>query len=82
MEKRDYMYDCYDENENSLGIFFEKDCKELLRNHPEVKYVRGMDAVTRLPKWHEVKETGLFPYTPQKETHKKECDWSYTDFIS
>lgn len=41
---KDYMYDCYDKNENPLGIFFSKGCKELLQIHPEIKYVRGMDA--------------------------------------
>lgn len=24
---KDYMYDCYDKNENPLGIFFAKGCK-------------------------------------------------------
>lgn len=78
---KDYMYDCYDENENPLGIFFAKGCKELLQEHPEVKYVRGMDAVTRLPVWHEVKENGLFSYKPKKEKHRKESNWNYSDFL-
>ena len=78
---KDYMYDCYDKNENPLGILFAKDCKELLEAHPDVKYVRGMDAVTRLPIWHEVEENGLCPYKPKKENNKKECDWHYTDFL-
>ena len=43
-----YMYDCYDKDEKPLGIFFEDGTKELLKHHPDVKYVRGMDAVTRL----------------------------------
>ena len=75
------MYDCYDENENPLGIFFAKDCEELLEKHPNVKYVRGMDAVTRLPIWHEVKENGLFSFKPKKESHRKESDWRYSDFL-
>lgn len=44
-----YMYDCYDKERKSLGIFFEEGTKELLEHHPDVKYVKGMDAVTRLP---------------------------------
>ena len=51
-----YMYDCYDKDEKPLGIFFEDGTKELLEHHPDVKYVRDMDAVTRLPVWHEVKD--------------------------
>lgn len=78
---KNYMYDCYDENEEPLGIFFAKDCKELLEKYPNIKYVRGMDAVTRLPIWHEVKENGLFSHKPKKESHRKESDWHYSDFL-
>ena len=56
-----YMYDCYDKERKSLGIFFEEGTKELLEHHPDVKYVKGMDAVTRCPVWHKVEENGLFP---------------------
>lgn len=76
-----YMYDCYDKDEKLLGIFFEDGTKELLKRHPDVKYVRGMDAVTRLPVWHEVKEDGLFSYKPKEKTHYDEQNWSYSDFI-
>ena len=76
-----YMYDCYDKDEKPLGIFFEDGTKELLEHHPDVKYVRGMDAVTRLPVWHEVKEDGLFSYKPKEKTHYDEQNWSYSDFI-
>lgn len=41
-----YMYNCYDKDKKSLGIFFEEGTKELLEHHPNVKYVKGMDAVT------------------------------------
>ncbi len=62
-----YMYDCYDKDEKPLGIFFENGTKELLKHHPDVKYVKGIDAVTRLPVWHKVKENGLFPCIPKKK---------------
>lgn len=48
-----YMYDCYDKERKSLGIFFEAGTKELLEHHPNVKYIKGIDAVTRCPVWHE-----------------------------
>lgn len=76
-----YMYDCYDKDEKPLGIFFEDGTKELLEHYPNVKYVRGMDAVTRLPIWHEVRENGLFSYKPKKKNHYDEQNWSYSDFI-
>ena len=78
---RKYMYDCYDKDEKPLGIFFEDGTKELLKHHPDVKYVRGMDAVTRLPVWHEEREDGLFSYKPKKKNHYDEQNWSYSDFI-
>lgn len=68
-------------DEKLLGIFFEDGTKELLKHHPDVKYVRGMDAVTRLPVWHEVKEDGLFSYKPKEKTHYDEQNWSYSDLI-
>ena len=37
-----YMYDCYDKDEKPLGIIFEDGTKELLKHHPDVKYVRGI----------------------------------------
>ncbi len=58
---QDILYDCYDENRRPLGIVFAKDCKELLKVCPNVKYVLGMDYFTRERKWHEVTEKGLFP---------------------
>lgn len=77
----DILYDCYDDNENPIGIIFAKDCKDLLQKNANVKYVRGVDAVTRRINWHEVKENGLWPYRPKNEAHKKESGWSYADFI-
>ena len=71
----DILYDCYDKDESHIGIIFAKDCADLLRKNPRVKYVRGMDAVTRRPNWCEVKETGLYPYRPKIEAHKKESEW-------
>lgn len=76
-----YMYDCYDKDENHLGIFFETGTKELLAHHPNVKYVRGIDAVTRLPVWHEVKESGLFSYKPKTKNRYDEQNWRYSDFV-
>lgn len=29
---KDYMYDCYDENENSLGFFLQKVVKNFYKN--------------------------------------------------
>jgi hypothetical protein len=76
-----YMYDCYDNDEKPLGILFEDGTKELLEHHPDVKYVKGMDAVTRLPVWYEVREDGLFSYIPKENSHYDEQNWSYSDFI-
>lgn len=76
-----YMYDCYDKDEKPLGIFFSEGTKELLAHHPNVKYVRGIDVVTRLPVWHEVKENGLFSYKPQEKNHYDEQNWCYSDFV-
>lgn len=75
------LYDCFDKNEQPIGIIFARDCKDLLQKNPSVKYVRGMDAVTRRPHWHEVTETGLVAYQPKTEAYKKESDWSYFDFV-
>lgn len=80
MSNNTIMYDCYDENEMPIGIIFAKNCKELLEINPNVKYVRGMDIITRRPKWHEVKGNGLFPYMPKVEIHKEEVSWNYSDF--
>lgn len=49
-----YMYDCYDKDEKPLGIFFATGTTELFAHHPEVTYIKGIDAVTRFPVWHEV----------------------------
>lgn len=76
-----YIYDCYDKDEKPLGIFFSEGTKELLAHHPNVKYVRGIDAVTRLPVWHKVQENGLFPYKPQRKNHYNEQNWRYSDFV-
>lgn len=57
---KDYLYDCYDENKKPLGIVFAKDCKELLEKMPDVKYVLGIDYLTRQPTWHRVKKNGLW----------------------
>lgn len=54
------LYDCYDENKKSLGIVFAKDCKELLNKMPNVKYVLGLDYLTRQRVWHRVNENGLW----------------------
>lgn len=77
---KQYMYDCYNEHEQHLGIFFENGTAELLYNHPDVKYVRGMDAVTRRPTWSRVEKNGLFPYMPKVKTHYDEQNWHYSDF--
>lgn len=58
---RDILYDCYDKEGKPLGIIFASDCATLLKKNSSVKYVLGMDAVTRRRVWHEVKENGLFP---------------------
>lgn len=55
----DILYDCYDEAVKPLGIVFAKDCKELLMKQPKVKYVLGMDYLTREKVWHRVEENGL-----------------------
>lgn len=78
---QDFLYDCYDENEQPIGIIFAEDCEDLLRKNPKVKYVRGLDPVVRLPVWYKVKKDGLWPYLPKIEAHRKESDWHYTDFI-
>ena len=44
-----------------VGMIFAKDCKELLQIQPKVKYVLGMDYLTRETTWFEVRETGLYP---------------------
>lgn len=77
--KSEIMYDCYDENEKPIGIIFAKNCRELLEKNSDVRYVRGMDAVTRRPNWHEVTEGGLVPYKPKVESHAEESSWSYDD---
>lgn len=77
----DILYDCYDEDERHIGIIFAKDCKELLEKSVNVRYVRGMDVLTRRPNWYQVKVTGLYPYRPQNEFHKTESVWHYSDFI-
>lgn len=56
----DILYDCYDENVKPLGIIFAKDCKELLVKQPKVKYVLGMDYLTRERVWHRVDKNGLW----------------------
>lgn len=76
----DILYDCYDENEIHIGIIFAKDCKDLLSKNPNVKYVRGIDAVTHKPCWHRVKENGLWTYCPKVNAHKEESDWHYSDY--
>lgn len=76
-----YMYDCYDKDEKPLGIFFETGTTELLAHHPEVTYVKGIDAVTRFSVWHEVQENGLFPYKPKRKNHYDEQNWHYSDFV-
>jgi len=62
----DILYDCYDENVKPLGIIFAKDCKELLMKQPKVKYVLGMDYLTRKRVWHRVKENGLWFISEEK----------------
>ncbi|MBQ1938039.1 MAG: hypothetical protein II364_03660 [Bacteroidales bacterium] len=57
----DILYDSYDENMMPVGMIFAKDCKELLQIQPKVKYVLGMDYLTRETTWFEVRETGLYP---------------------
>lgn len=74
------LYDCYDENEEPIGLIFAKDCSDLLKINPNVKYVRGIDAATSKPHWHEVKENGLWSYQPKVESHRKESNWHYSDF--
>lgn len=75
-----FLYDCYDENEEPIGLIFAKDCSDLLKKNPNVKYVRGIDAATSKPHWHKVKENGLWPYQPKVESHRKESNWHYSDF--
>ena len=57
----DILYDCYDENFKPIGIVFAQNCKDLLQKKPNVKYVLGIDYLTRQGMWHKVKENGLFP---------------------
>ena len=76
----DILYDCYDENEKSIGIIFAKDCADLLSKNPNVKYVRGIDAVTHIPHWHKVERNGLWPYLPKVDAHRKESNWHYSDY--
>lgn len=68
------LYDTYDKDENPIGIIFAKDCNDLLNKNPNVKYVRGMDIITRKPNWFEVKNNGLHSYSPKLEAHKKEIE--------
>lgn len=77
----DVLYDCYDKNERQIGIIFAKNCKDLLDKNSNVKYVRGIDYITRKPQWFEVKEDGLHQYQPKNKIHKEENDWYYFDFI-
>lgn len=74
------LYDCYDENEDYIGIIFAENCEDLLNKNPNVFCVRGMEAVTRKPQWFRVFKSGLSPYTPQKESYKEELKWLYSDF--
>ena len=67
----DILYDCYDENVNSLGIIFAKDCKELLEKEPRVKYVLGLDYFTRERKWHVVTERWLEHTTKPEQILKQ-----------
>ena len=69
----DILYDCYDENGNHIDIIFAKDCADLLYKNPKVKYVQGMDYLTRRSTIHKVTERGLFP-TPYR--HGWEVDKS------
>lgn len=62
----DILYDCYDENVKSLGIVFAKDCKDLLVKQPKVKYVLGMDYLTRERVWHRVEKNGLWVVSEEK----------------
>lgn len=78
---QDILYDCYDENEQPIGIIFAKNSTDLLRKNPKVKYVRGIDHVVRLPNWFEVRQDGLWPCQPKMEAHRKESDWHYADFV-
>lgn len=75
------LYDCYDENENPIGLICANNCADLLQKNPNVKYVRGIDAVTYRPQWHRVEKEGLFPYMPKVKAHREECSWRYSDFI-
>lgn len=70
----DILYDCYDENVKPLGIVFAKDCKELLVKQPKVKYVLGMDYLTRERVWHRVKENGLWCVSEGKIKNLKHHD--------
>ena len=71
----DILYDCYDENVKPLGIIFAKDCKELLVKQPKVKYVLGMDYLTRERVWHSVEENGLWFVSEEKIKIAKHRDW-------
>lgn len=54
------FYDCYDENKKFITQVFAKDCSDLLKLVPNVRYVLGMDYVTRRPQWFKVTEHGLW----------------------
>lgn len=73
-------YNCYDENEEFIATIYAENCKELLEINPNIKYVRGIDFVTKRPKWHEVREDGLFPYMPKVEAHRKEASCHRSNF--
>ena len=40
-----YLYDCYDASFQPLGIFFCKDCEELFKVCPNVKYIFCQDFI-------------------------------------
>lgn len=53
------FYDCYDNNKKFITQVFAKDCAHLLQLVPNVKYVIGIDYLTRRAKWMEVKPQGV-----------------------
>ena len=53
------FYDCYDENKKFITQVFARDCVHLLQLVPDVKYVLGIDYVTRRAQWMKVDPQGL-----------------------
>lgn len=53
------FYDCYDEDKKFITQIFAKGCVDLLERVPNVKYVLGVDYLTRRAQWMRVDQNGV-----------------------